>query len=329
MPCKCEVEWYASPSSWEGLASETDTTLDPDGNVIETVTRQAPEPAPAGSASVVGRDIFYNDSSFDGNDPGASAADDNAIAPDKWALLPGQTATFANYTSYDKGINGIIIVDIKGLPANGTLSASDFSFLIGNSATPSTWAAAPALVSVTVRRGAGVHGSDRVEIIWADGVIKKKWLQVTVLADANTGLASPDVFYFGNAIGDSGNSPTNTLVNGLDQVGVQNFPTTSAPIADPYDYNRDGAVDVSDRNIVSQNPTTVTSALKLITAPGGLRDSYVADYYDAAGRLTAEENVGTDGGLVWTRPASPDPADANHLVDKKGGQKVFPAKNRG
>jgi hypothetical protein len=58
----------------------------------------------------------------------------------------------------------------------------------------------------------------------------------------------------------------------------------------------------------------MTIQLKLITVPGGLRDSYVADYYDAAGRLTAEEDVGTNGGLVWTRPANPNPADASHLL---------------
>ncbi len=48
---------------------------------------------------VVGRHIFYNGSVFDGNDLGANLLDDEAIAPDKAALLPGETAGFANYTS--------------------------------------------------------------------------------------------------------------------------------------------------------------------------------------------------------------------------------------
>ena len=60
------------------------------------------------ASSVVGRYIFYSNSKFD------AASDDNAIATDKQALLPGQTATFANYTSYSQGINGIM-VDIAGL----------------------------------------------------------------------------------------------------------------------------------------------------------------------------------------------------------------------
>jgi hypothetical protein len=78
------------------------------------------------AADVVQRHIFYNNSRFDGNDP----ADDAAIAPDKQALLPGQTADFANYTSYSRGINGIM-VDIAGLPEEVTLTAADFAFRMG------------------------------------------------------------------------------------------------------------------------------------------------------------------------------------------------------
>jgi len=63
---------------------------------------------PSIEAEVVGRHIFYNQSAFDGNNAQANAADDNAIATDKQALLPGESATFANYTSYSRGINGIM-----------------------------------------------------------------------------------------------------------------------------------------------------------------------------------------------------------------------------
>ncbi len=83
-------------------------------------------------AQVVGRYIFYGDSAFDGNIP-APNDDDTAIATDKTALLPGQTATFANITSYNKGINGVMI-DIAGL--SGTPTASDFAFSVGNDNNP-------------------------------------------------------------------------------------------------------------------------------------------------------------------------------------------------
>ena len=105
-------------------------------------------------ASVVGENIFYNDSTFDGNNPAANAADDAAIATDKTALLPGQTATFANYTSYVYGINGIM-VDIAGLPGNVT--ASDFTFMVGNTNNPSAWTQLTVEPTVTVRWGAGAQ----------------------------------------------------------------------------------------------------------------------------------------------------------------------------
>jgi hypothetical protein len=83
------------------------------------------------SAAVEGRYVFYNDSSFDGNDPTANANDDAAIAPDKIALLPGERATFANYTSYTNGINGLFI-DIQDIGNADALSASDFILATGN-----------------------------------------------------------------------------------------------------------------------------------------------------------------------------------------------------
>jgi hypothetical protein len=87
------------------------TVIDAAGNPV------APNPQ---WASVVGRFTFYNDSAYDGGDPAADSADDNAIAqnPDgspKAALLPGHNATFANYTSYTNGLNGI-----NGVNGNGT-----------------------------------------------------------------------------------------------------------------------------------------------------------------------------------------------------------------
>ena len=58
--------------------------------------------------AVSGRFVFYNQSAFDGNDVSANAADDGAIATDKAPLLPGGVATFANYTSFSHGLNGLM-----------------------------------------------------------------------------------------------------------------------------------------------------------------------------------------------------------------------------
>ena len=78
------------------------------------------------------------------------------------------------------------MVDVAGLANPAGLTAADFQFLVGNDSTPSDWTI-PATPSVSVRVGAGTGGSDRVELIWPDNTIHNQWLQVTVLADANTG----------------------------------------------------------------------------------------------------------------------------------------------
>jgi hypothetical protein len=216
------------------------------------------------AATVAGRWVFYNHSSFDGNDAAANASDDAAIAPDKLALLPGQTASFANYTSYSRGLNGIMI-DLANLPA-GTLSASDFAFTMGNSADPASWASAPAPSSITVRRGAGVNGSDRVTLTWADNAIEKQWLQVRVLPTSNTGLVAADVFYFGNAIGESGNA-ANTYVNAIDELAARGNQTLLAGIGNAYDFNRDGRVNALDQLIARGNGAVGAASLTLLAAP--------------------------------------------------------------
>ena len=95
----------------------------------------------ANSPILVAAHLFYNNSSFDGSNPVVGASDDAAIATNKSWLLPGQTATFANYSSYDKGINGLSI-DMRNL--GSLVTGPDLIFKAGTTADPSTWADAPA-----------------------------------------------------------------------------------------------------------------------------------------------------------------------------------------
>ena len=91
-----------------------------------------------------------------------------------------------------------------------------------------------------------------------------------MLATANTGLADADVFYFGNAIGESGNAAGNAIVNATDEIMARNFlhgPLNLAAIDDPYDYNRDGLVNGTDQIIARDHQTNPLSMLRLITAP--------------------------------------------------------------
>lgn len=229
-----------------------------DGEVEDYMVKIVP-------AQVVGRYLFYNDSYWDGYDPNPGPTDDNAIAPLITALLPGQAATVSNYSSYDKRINGIM-VDIADLA--GTPTAADFAFLnTGRSATGAALVPAPS--SVTVRPGAGTGGSDRVTIIWPNGAIPNTiWLKVTVLPTAQTGLAVADVFYFGNAVGESlSTSGGMALVNATDELDARNDPHTifnPATIVNKHDYNRDRLVNATDELISRNHPTTIFNALVLV-----------------------------------------------------------------
>jgi len=107
-------------------------------------------------------------------------------------------------------------------------------------------------------------------LTWADGAIAGQWLQVTVLATDAPGLVEDDVFYFGNAIGEAGNSPSNAIVNATDEIAARNFqhgPANLAAIDDPFDYNRDRLVNTTDRTIARNNQTGPITALRLISAP--------------------------------------------------------------
>ena len=128
-----------TPSSVAAAAATTEVSVTP--------------PVP----SIVARYLFYNGSKFD-----ADSSDAFAIATDKQALLPGQTATFQNYSSYSDGINGIMI-DVANL--DGTVSGSDFTFKVGNSSDTSTWQTAPNPASILVFPSGGGGGSTRVELI--------------------------------------------------------------------------------------------------------------------------------------------------------------------
>jgi hypothetical protein len=221
----------------------------------------------------VGRYVFYNNSRFDGNNVAAGQADDAAIATDKTALLPGAKATFANYTSYSRGINGVM-VDLTGIPDDAVLTDADFSFRAGNGDPRKTgWSDAPAPRSITIRRGQGAAGSDRVTIIFADGAITGKWIEVVVLPTEQTGLISADRFYFGNAIGETGNASANAAVTATDEVLVRNSPHTlaynPASIEDVCDFDRDGKVGPTDAILCRTNGTSVGAgtALELIEAP--------------------------------------------------------------
>src|ERR1019366_3328591 len=62
-----------------------------------------------GSGQVLGNRLFYNNSKYDGNNGNIAPTDDAAIASDKTGYNGTGTATFANVSSFNKGITGIMV----------------------------------------------------------------------------------------------------------------------------------------------------------------------------------------------------------------------------
>jgi len=249
---------YSLIGSFDVIVEATDGADSSVGSISVNVTQENPP------AYVSLKKIFYNDSSFDGNDPAANVEDEQAIADNKQALVSGQTATFANYTSYTHGINGIIL-DLVNATDASAIDASDFEFHVGNDGPVSGWDLFDGVASVSVREGGGEAGSDRVTIIFPNGSIRNQWLQVTVKLAGHTGLITPDVFYFGNAVGETGNSSDDAIVDVSDMTAMRGAGTSSADIGNDYDFGRDGRVNVFDLISLLDNRSTSETALQLIT----------------------------------------------------------------
>ena len=226
-----------TPEVWDGIDNDCNGVAD-DGLSVQINDRK----------------VFYNNSSYDGSTPGAGAADDAAAATNKEALVSGP-AGCANITGYSKGINGVMF-DIVGLTDAGAISVSDFEIKAGNSADPATWSAGPT-PAVTVRPLSSYL--NRIELIWSDKAIVNQWVKVTVLANAVTGLTANDVFYFGNLVGESGDTcaavpPTAVVTKGTsaadggDEYYTLKNTTGFTPVAvtSVYDFNKDRRVNATD-----------------------------------------------------------------------------------
>ena len=203
---------------------------------------------------VEGRQVFYHRSAFD--TAGGPAA---AVPPQKQPLLPGAAATGVNITNYTRGINGLIVT-LDGA-AGGDISAADFRFRVGASGDPETWADAPQPQSVTAAALPG--GKTQVVITWADGAIRNTWLQATVLANADTKLAAPDVFYYGNLVGNAASPPG--VIDAADYLRTRAAISRAAvPPSSNNDHDHDGRVGAFDLAAVRAN---LGRGIAMLTAP--------------------------------------------------------------
>ncbi|NLF32785.1 MAG: hypothetical protein GX591_18085, partial [Planctomycetes bacterium] len=204
---------------------------------------------PQPGASVVDRLLFYNNSALDGGDPAAGPGDDGAIAADKEVLLPGGPAVPANTTGYSRGVNGIM-VDIAGLADGDALCDGDFTVRLSDDPAGGVWTPGPAPRIIAVRPGAGRDDSDRVTLIWSDGVLVNTWVEVTVRATAATGLAADDVFLVANVAGDA---DSDRDVDLDDFVALKRGFGTSGGGIPSGDFDLTGRVDLDDFVVLKTN----------------------------------------------------------------------------
>jgi hypothetical protein len=74
-----------------------------------------------------------------------------------------------------------------------------------------------------------------------------------VKANYHTGLSQPDVFSFGNLIGETGDAPTPMKVSAADLASVKRVLNATAGVESPQDVNRDGKVNALDLGVIKRN----------------------------------------------------------------------------
>jgi ELWxxDGT repeat protein len=230
-------------------------------------------------AAIANRRVFYNRSTSTvfGNGSGNPI---NSIDNTKLALLPGQIATTANYTNYSRGINGLVI-DIDGASNLSGISPASFQFATWSTFPNATPNFLPIAVPVTVSTftNGGIDNSGRVKVEFDNNAIQDAWLRVTMLADANTGLTTNDVFYFGNARFDATPAspfPSQQVVINIFDVNIIRARLGVDPgnIANIFDVDRNGVVNVFDVNGVRANQGR--TSLRGFTAPNSQGMSMMA-----------------------------------------------------
>lgn len=121
-----------------------------------------------------------------------------------------QALSFDNLINSSRGINGVSFSLQDNGAGVGDLSPNDFVFQMSpqgafdqNANPASGWELAPAPTSLFLSGGPPKDIVTQVDIRWADNAIQNRWLRITILANANTGLAQPEVYYLGHLLGET------------------------------------------------------------------------------------------------------------------------------
>ncbi len=270
---------YNNTAGGPGVSSFTASVTATDGT-LTSVAQTATINSTVLSGQVLGNRLFYNNSKYDNNGAGINSVSDNlAIASDKIGFTGTGTATYNNVSAFSKGITGVMIDLQSGLGTHGSLALTDFTFKVSgtfsfgtyNNIASAAWSTGPTPSGFSVLLGGGTGGSDRVEITWNTNDIKNKWLEVKLASGGNSGLTSPDIFFFGSAVGDSGqgNSASQITVNATDVTEQRNNISPAfgsvTPLWNPADYDKSGVVNASDGTVSSGNTGFVLHFIANVT----------------------------------------------------------------
>lgn len=249
----------------------------------------------ATSASIVGS--FVNHVGYTGSgssiDSGKSLAKESA------------SPTLLNYNNLINSSNGIRGLAFDVLNLAGTVTAADFVFqmsptgLFNEGANPvAGWVAAPAPSSVTVTPGAPA----RINLTWPNNAIANRWLRVTVLANANTGLASNEVYYVGHLLGETtGPSGSSFTVAFADLTPIRNVVGSTVNSSSIADIDKNGVVAFAD---ISAARTNIGAQLTIITIPASGNGFGLVPTFDGTpdGDLNKRSGLGQS---EWTQTPTP------------------------
>ena len=182
----------------------------------------------------------------------ASFTGDNRIDTGKSLAKEGSTAqtlSINNLINTTRGIN-LVAFEVQNLA--GTVTGADFVFQMSpqgafaeGSNPPSGWAAAPPASSVVVTSSGA---NSRVTIAWPNNAIENRWLRISVLANANTGMVNDQVFYLGHLRGEvTGAQAGQYIVNNSDAAAIATRVSGAAvPVTSIYDLDKNSRVLNSD-----------------------------------------------------------------------------------
>jgi len=204
---------------------------------------------------VVGNFVFHADWTGGGSNV------DTGKFMHKQGAVP-QQLTVENLINTAHGINGVGF-QIQDFPNAAGLTAADFELDMsaqGAFGANPNWGPAPAPASVTVAAGTPTT----VSIQWANNLIVDRWLRVTVKANANTGLASPQVFYLGHLRGETGLTDNTYTVAFADITPIRSAVGGNVGAGSVVDIDKNGTISFADISAMRSN---VGSQLSNISVP--------------------------------------------------------------